>query len=1362
MARVKAVRLAAALLVWLAVAQAQDTSAVTPRSTIKFTTTATAVDSNVNTNGNALEWNTATIDAMQCLINTGDDRASPNCAASGGPSNTYFVGPMVQAGFPLGEKPILGMVYAHKECNGACDAAATQCRVCVVALANRRPNGNYLRLDATASQNWVDIQDFTTGKIVDGADVSTSPARFSPLRVGANLQGFEACTPYGAQFTNGSLIAPVAGSWVQIDAHLAIEYNTANKFETARLKKNEVSPVKVPGGIPVFLEACKAGAPEPAPSCVSAPTLAAAGPAEDLTADQCTSSTRYRVTLNAANTAAITPATGCTLENDARTAGTGAVSFLCGPLDRSTPYSLVFTATPSDAQCAPVTATVAITPPALQALVLTATPPTDEACNAQSGQLTFSVSASPNMAPAQSSGAVLAVTNEATGAAVQGCTSTPSAAGFLVACTGLADGQYTLAVTVPNTQYPACPYATTVTGTVTLIPAASLAAAGDAQDLTTDQCTDSTSYQVTLNAANTGAITPADGCTLDTDARTAGTGAVSFICGPLARATPYSLVFTAASTSSECAPVTATVAITPPALEAIALTATPPSDEACDAQSGQLTFSVAASPAMSAAQYNGAVLAVTNKATGAAVQGCTSTPSAAGFEVACAGLADGQYTLAVTVPNTQYAACPYATTVTGAVTLIPTASLAAAGDAQDLTTDQCTDSTSYQVTLNAANTGAITPADGCTLDTDARTAGTGAVSFICGPLARATPYSLVFTAASTSSECAPVTATVAITPPALEAIALTATPPTDEACDAQSGQLTFSVAASPAMSAAQYNGAVLVVTSKATGDAVQGCTSTPSAARFQVACSGLADGKYKLAVTVPNTQYPGCPHTGAVTGTVSIIAAPGFAITDLPAAQTICRATTTSFKFTATGAGDGLVYTYSPAGGANCGQPNKNSVVTCSGVGATVSVSAIAHYGQAQGEDCTTQALSVPLTVAYDPTVTATSVTATSPAALCPAVPSAAVSFAVTTSSAAASLTAVLLQKRSQAPVSGVTCTTSGAGRQWVVSCPGAPVGGSYVVSLAATSALGCTYDLGVDSSAVATVSAHDYALDAGADLSTFACIGSLGKATVTVKATGLSGATFTAVPKAPATCGAPQITAAGVVFECTGLPAGATEVVVTAVKTGCTLTDSVIITTAIEACCYTRTIGYWSTHGEEMRPWLAATPIQLWGRTFTASSMTASNTALTCNSDKPDALRVLCAPGQKVCSAAQLGRQCMAARVNLLITSKCGNANNCFRTANINRARLFACCGESGPAPSAAAVQACINDVDGFNQDKNALGNTCAASELPQGGPGLTQKVCNDYSTAFSKATATQFCVQGFCSTSSTGVWGRRRLLDV
>jgi hypothetical protein len=45
----------------------------------------------------------------------------------------------------------------------------------------------------------------------------------------------------------------------------------------------------------------------------------------------------------------------------------------------------------------------------------------------------------------------------------------------------------------------------------------------------------------------------------------------------------------------------------------------------------------------------------------------------------------------------------------------------------------------------------------------------------------------------------------------------------------------------------------------------------------------------------------------------------------------------------------------------------------------------------------------------------------------------------------------------------------------------------------------------------------------------------------------------------------------------------------------GCTLTRSFVVNTAIEPCCYTRTIGYWSTHGEEMKPWLVGSPITLW-----------------------------------------------------------------------------------------------------------------------------------------------------------------------
>ncbi|GBF89213.1 sucrose synthase [Raphidocelis subcapitata] len=1431
--------LAVTLLVCFAIAQAlaADTSAVTPRTEIVFTPTATTVDGNVNTGGNTLEWNTLDGAAMQCTINAGDPKSSPTCPApSAGPNNAFFIAPMAQAG-DLGGQPILGMLYVHKECNGKCTNAATQCRLCFVALANLASNGQKLVVDPDPTQNWVKVYPNSNagGNLVDGSGVLDVPPTFAPVYLGTQLQGYEACSAYGETYvSSGALVVPVGASTVVLDAHLHITYPAGTTgFQTARLVSANTN------GLHFNLLACSDD--NPAPTCQTPPTLTT-GTVQDLTTNQCTSSTSYRVTLNAANTVGpIPPPAGCTLETDGRTSGDGPVSFICGPLDRGTTYTFAFTAQPEDTLCSPVTTPVTITPPALEALTLTATPPTDEACDATSGHLTFSVAASPALSAAQYNGAVLVVTSKATSATVQGCTVTRSANGFVVDCTGLADGVYDLAVTVPNTQYPGCPYTTIVTGTVTLIPAASLAPAGDPQDLTAKQCTDSTSYRVTLNAVYTGTITPATGCTLETDGRDAtGSGAVSFICGPLKRGTTHDLVFTAASTSTECPPVTATVSITPPTLEAITLTATPPADAACDATSGHLIFSVAASPAMSATQYNGAKLIVKKivGTTYTVVTTCTATRSANGFVVDCTGLADGTYKLYVSVPNVQYSGCPYYMSVIGTVSLIPAASLAAAGDAQDLTTNQCTDSTSYRVTLNAVYTGTITPATGCTLETDGRDAtGSGAVSFICGPLKRGTTHDLVFTAASTSTECPPVTATVSITPPTLEAITLTATPPADAACDATSGHLIFSVAASPAMSATQYNGAKLIVKKivGTTYTVVTTCTATRGADGFVVDCTGLADGAYKLYVSVPNVQYSGCPYRAYVAGTVSIIPPPPFAVTTPPAAQTICPADTTSFEFTVTGAGDGLVYTYDPAGGAKCGQPNAAGVVTCTGVAASVSVSAVAHYGKAQGEDCSTAPLLVPLTLAFDAPITAASVTATSPPTVCPGVPSAEAKFTVTTSSDTKSLTAVLLEAVTLKVVPGVTCTTTGAGTAWAVSCPGAPVPGKYVVSLAATSALDCLYDLGVDNTAVVTLSRYNYVLDAGPDLSAVACVGYLGQATITLaKYTGLSGATFTATPNAPAPAACVK---SGATFKCTGLPLGDTKVLrkwvsrfdlwpyverfaldverelraelggkpdliignysdgnlvasllahrmfVTQCNIAhalektkyqdadikwwggcCTLEDDVIITVTSAPCCYTRTHGYWSTHGEEMKPWLAATPIQLWDRSFSAAGLTADNTFKACTTAPRDALRVLCVNGQKMCSAAQLGRQCMAALVNARITAKCGDTNNCFTSTNsgaakITQARLTECCGPSGPAPSGTILSTCITDVTAFNQDKASLGTTCAASELPQGGPGLTQKVCNDYISAFGNAGTTQTCEQGYCYVSSlfTSSGGRR-----
>lgn len=97
---------------------------------------------------------------------------------------------------------------------------------------------------------------------------------------------------------------------------------------------------------------------------------------------------------------------------------------------------------------------------------------------------------------------------------------------------------------------------------------------------------------------------------------------------------------------------------------------------------------------------------------------------------------------------------------------------------------------------------------------------------------------------------------------------LTAAAVSDEACDAQSGHLAFSVAASPALSEAQYGGAAVVLVSAATGEEVGDCTSAAGDFGFEVDCTGLPEGAYELAMSVPNTQNPGaaalpCALSGA-------------------------------------------------------------------------------------------------------------------------------------------------------------------------------------------------------------------------------------------------------------------------------------------------------------------------------------------------------------------------------------------------------------------------------------------------------------------------------------------------------------------
>jgi hypothetical protein len=83
---------------------------------------------------------------------------------------------------------------------------------------------------------------------------------------------------------------------------------------------------------------------------------------------------------------------------------------------------------------------------------------------------------------------------------------------------------------------------------------------------------------------------------------------------------------------------------------------------------------------------------------------------------------------------------------------------------------------------------------------------------------------------------------------------------------------------------------------------------------------------------------------------------------------------------------------------------------------------------------------------------------------------------------------------------------------------------------------------------------------------------------------------------------------------------------------------------------------------------------------------------------------------------------------------------------------RLNECCGETA-RPALDSVPGCITAIDAFNQDKSA---TRAGCKLPNPGPGATSKVCNNYSSAFSKSAASETCLRGFCA-SNEKTFGRR-----
>jgi hypothetical protein len=170
-----------------------------------------------------------------------------------------------------------------------------------------------------------------------------------------------------------------------------------------------------------------------------------------------------------------------------------------------------------------------------------------------------------------------------------------------------------------------------------------------------------------------------------------------------------------------------------------------------------------------------------------------------------------------------------------------------------------------------------------------------------------------------------------------------------------------------------------------------------------------------------------------------------------PAAQAVCPGSTANFTFDVAA---GASTTSLVVSGSTTCSVAAGYKVTCTSVGAPgASVTVAAKYGDpAAGDDCATDPVAVPLTVTTDPEITITAKTASDD--ICPTATSGTLTFQVTTTAAAASLSGSLMDAATDKAVAAAQCTTTGSGTAWTVTCTGVPVG-TYYVAATATSALG-------------------------------------------------------------------------------------------------------------------------------------------------------------------------------------------------------------------------------------------------------------------------------------------------------------------
>jgi hypothetical protein len=156
---------------------------------------------------------------------------------------------------------------------------------------------------------------------------------------------------------------------------------------------------------------------------------------------------------------------------------------------------------------------------------------------------------------------------------------------------------------------------------------------------------------------------------------------------------------------------------------------------------------------------------------------------------------------------------------------------------------------------------------------------------------------------------------------------------------------------------------------------------------------------------------------------------------------------------------------------------------------------------------------------------------------------------------------------------------------------------------------------------------------------------------------------------------------------------------------------------------------------------------------------------ARTCTAEAPDALRTLCSAGgvsASPCPYASLARQCVAGRLNLLVSQKCNGISDAAAIpgkADLEQLTddLYQCCNDKTPPETTDAAAKCAARIAARNAPRDyadeAVNKECRAAVpfILLGKGDASAATCKAYAEEWAAAAAAPEgkggCASGYCS---------------